>query len=37
MLKVQYFGENWAVKVKTVLLRKMNVPKGLKVEIRYFG
>ena len=31
------FGENWAVKVKTVLLWKMNVPKGLKVEIRSFG
>ena len=26
-------GENWAVKVKTGPIRKMSVPKGLKVEI----
>ena len=32
-----HFGENWVVKVKTGLIRKTSVPRGLEVKIRSFG
>ena len=32
-----HFGENWVVKVKTGLVQKTSVPKGLEVKIRSFG
>ena len=32
-----HFGENWAVKVKTGVMWKKSVPKGLNMEIRSFG
>ena len=32
-----HFDEIWTVKVKTGLIQKMSVRKGLEVEIRSFG
>ena len=35
-VRKRYFGENWAVGVKTGLIQKISVPKELKVEIRFW-
>ena len=32
-----HFGGIWVVKVKTGLLRKISVPKGPEVEIKFWG
>ena len=36
-VRKKHFGEIWTVKVKTGLIQKMSVQKGLEVEIRSFG
>ena len=36
-VRKKHFGEIWIVKVKTGLMQKMSVQKGLEVEIRSFG
>ena len=36
-VRKKHFGEIWTVKVKTGLIQKMSVQKGIEVEIRSFG